>query len=235
MRLGIKICGVCRPEEAALASEAGADYVGVILSAQGPRHRDPQAAAEIFAAARARRAGVFVDEPLERVLQLARRLSLDVIQLHGREAPEYVAALRRPGAWRVWKALRVREGQDTVIGLERYGGYVDALLLDLPRGVAEEGIEFDWQTIAEAIADEPRPRIWVAGGLRPGNVARVVRTLAPDGVDVSSGVESAPGRKSIDEIAAFVAAARAEAPGTSAAMSRRRQRERTRWDERQEW
>lgn len=214
MSVQVKICGICRPLDAERASEAGADYIGVILSRAGVRHRSEHEAAAIFAAGSTRRAGVFVDEPLESVLRLSRRLSLDVIQLHGAEDLRYVQAVRCEGPWQVWKALRVGEAREAESSLDRYADVVDALLLDRPRGGGERG-PLEWRMLAGLLAARRGgPPIWIAGGLRADNVASAVGLLRPDGVDVSSGVESGPGEKSAEAIVAFVSAARRGADGS---------------------
>ncbi len=221
----VKICGVCRPEDAAVAAEAGADYVGVILSAVGPRRQDADAAARIWAGAPGvRRAGVVVDEPPERMLALAERLALDVLQLHGGESPSALEALRRPGGPELWKVLRVREAADVPEAVAAYGAVADALLLDTwsAGGQGGTGVRFDWGDVARVLTGPGRrPRIFVAGGLDAGNVARAIRTLEPDGVDVSSGVEASVGRKSADAVRAFVAAARAMQMGENGNEERR--------------
>lgn len=210
--VAVKICGVCRPEDAALAAEAGADYLGVIMAPDSPRYQEPESAARIYAAGGGlERVGVFVDAGLERVVALARRLALDVVQLHGAETPEDVAALQAQGSWRVWKAVRPRSGGEFRMAMERYAGVADAVLVDGWSAHAAGGVgaRFPWAAVAEALPRPgQRPRLVMAGGLNPDNVARAVGTLSPDVVDVSSGVEAERGRKSPDLVRAFVAAAR---------------------------
>lgn len=208
----VKICGVCRPEDAVLAAEAGADYIGVILAPGGKRSQTEAAAAEIYAAAPGcRRVGVFVDPRIEDVAALATRLSLDVVQLHGSERPEGVETLRGRG-WEVWKAIRPRSAAQFLLGIERYAWAADALLLDgwSPSAPGGTGARFPWDEVAEVRDRLPSTlRLVVAGGLEPGNLADVIARLAPDVVDVSSGVESAIGVKDPILVREFVVAARA--------------------------
>lgn len=210
----VKICGLCRPGDAALAVRAGADLVGVILAPGFQRTRtETEAAAILGSAGHALRVGVFVDAPAAAVAT-AERLRLDVLQLHGQETPEHAAALKAAGPWRVWKAVRVRGEADLVDALDRFARHVDGLLLDGWSARAEGGTGtcFDWHEVAVQRARLPEAcELIVAGGLTPESVPDVVDVLRPDVVDVSSGVESAPGRKSASRMEAFVAAARAAA------------------------
>ena len=231
----VKICGVCRPEDARSAADAGAAWVGVILAPDRTRTRTITEAAAIFAASTARRVGVFVDPPLQRVIDAVRELALDAVQLHGDESIDQVHRIRDGVACEIWKAIRVKDEADLTRGVGLYGGHVAAILLDgwSPDAHGGAGVSFDWKAVAEAglagmiagsgeLAHAPEPavgtsavrdapavlRLIVAGGLTPGNVAEAVALLNTAVVDVSSGVEVAPGRKSPGKIHAFVAAAR---------------------------
>lgn len=231
----VKICGVCRPEDARSAADAGAVWVGVILAPDRTRTRTVAEAAAIFSASKARRVGVFVDPPVQLVIDAARDLALDAVQLHGDESIDQLRRIRDGVACEIWKAIRVKHGTDLARGAGRYGGIVDAILLDgwSPDTHGGAGVRFDWAAVAGAgmpesfagnreLAHVPDPsafvpaepaalagmRLIVAGGLTPGNVAAAVALLHPAVVDVSSGVEVAPGRKSPEKIRAFVAAAR---------------------------
>lgn len=212
----VKICGVCRPQDAALACAAGADYVGVVVSPGFSRSRTTAEAAAIFAAAgSAGRAGVFVDPTLEQVRATAASLALDVVQLSGHEVPELGRALRadRPahGRPQVWKVLRPTTAQALVQSAALWVDAADALLLDGHKGGS--GVPFDWDAIAAARWQlPPGLTLVVAGGLTPANVSGAVAKLAPQVVDVSSGVEAALGEKSPEAVRAFIAAAHAAAP-----------------------
>lgn len=209
----VKICGVCRPQDAALAADAGADYVGVVLVPGRPRGRTLPEAEEILAAAgNARRVGVFADAAEAEVLRAAEVLRLDVVQLHGSERPVEVMRLRDLGAPPIWKAAAAGTAAAARWAVEAYGPVAAGILLD--GGGGGWGVVFDWHAVGP-LRDRLPPGVVlaVAGGLEPGNVARAIACLDPDVVDVSSGVEEAPGRKSEAGVRAFVAAARAAGTG----------------------
>jgi phosphoribosylanthranilate isomerase len=200
----IKICGVTRVEDAAAIAAAGADYIGLNLWPRSKRHVTVDQAAELAAAARAagpvKIVGLFVDAPTTEIQAAIARVAFDVVQLHGNERREDIAALGR--AVPIWKALAARPG----LSLE---WDVDALLLDTPTvGHGGSGTTFDWSIAATARAAHPARRLILAGGLGPDNVARAIAEVSPWGVDVASGVESTPGIKDLDLVAAFIAAAR---------------------------
>jgi phosphoribosylanthranilate isomerase len=170
----------------------------------------PEAARVIFGDLPARRVGVFVDASLDELEAAGRAAGLDVLQLHGDETPELAAELRARG-WTVWKALRPRTGGELAAEAPRWAGSVDALLLDGFSTAARggTGASFPWAEVAahrDAVPDGVA--LIAAGGLRPDNVAEAAGILHPDVVDVSSGVESAPGIKDADSIRRFVTAAR---------------------------
>jgi phosphoribosylanthranilate isomerase len=209
MTVDVKVCGLCRPEDARVAADAGAAWIGVILAPGRSRSQTVAQAGVIFDRAAARRVGVFVDAPAAAVAEAAGALSLDAVQLHGDESPAEVQKLRSLVACEIWKAVRVRDAAAAAADARAYAGMVDAVLLDGWSPVAHggAGVRFDWSAVAAA--DAPAGvRLIVAGGLAPDNVAEAVALLRPSMVDVSSGVESAPGVKSAEKIHAFVAAAR---------------------------
>lgn len=205
----VKICGICRPEDAQLAGEAGADWLGVILAPGRSRSQTIAQAGVIFGAVSLRRTGVFVDAPVAVMAAAVRELELDAVQLHGAEPVDVVRRIRDEAGCEVWKALRVREPADVARGTEVYGGEADALLLDgwSPHGHGGVGTRFDWHAVAAAGVPADL-RLILAGGLTPDNVVAAASLLRPAMVDVSSGVESSPGRKSAEKVHAFVAAAR---------------------------
>jgi len=192
----IKICGITNREDAQAAVAAGADALGFVF-ADSPRRVSAARAREIvdglppFITA----VGVFVDAAVEQVQQTREQAGLDLVQLHGEEPPEYCERL----SGRVLKRFAVRD-DDTREGLRaRMREYrVRAYMLDPGAG---SGQTFRWE-IARGI-DLP---LIIAGGLTPKNVAEVVRMVRPYAVDVSSGVEVAPGKKDPDRIRAFVQA-----------------------------
>ncbi len=209
----VKLCGMRTPEDALAAAEAGADLIGLVF-APSPRRITLDTAAAIGQVirgvpSRPKVVGLFVDAPLEEIEHVAVLLELDVVQLHGNEAPELVRAL----GWPVIKAVRVRPEESVEAVRRRIEPYFArvlapfAVLLDTyhPRALGGTGESFDW-TIAAALArDYP---VILAGGLRPETVGRAIEVVRPLGVDVSSGVEVA-GRKDPGLMRAFVAAARA--------------------------
>jgi phosphoribosylanthranilate isomerase len=202
----VKICGITSEEDARTALEAGADAVGMNFVPGTPRALEDARAREISAcvAGQAVRVGVFRDARIERVRALVAEVGLDVVQLHGEESPEYAASVPAP----VMKAL---PGDDSLE--ERAADYhgVD-ILVDHPSG-GGSGTTWDFAR-ARGLISAGR-RVWIAGGLSPENVARVVREARPHGVDASSSLETEPGRKDPERVREFVRRAReAVAPST---------------------
>lgn len=211
-RTRIKICGLTRAEDAAAAVAAGADALGVVLAPSKRQVTLEQAAAVLAAAPPlVARIGVFVDAPADFVREAVARLGLVAVQFHGDETPESCAHAPVP----VIKALRVGPGFGPE-SADRYRHSVAALLLDtyVPGGErGGTGVAFDWYDVAGRLPGWAP--VLLAGGLEPGNVGGAVRALRPFAVDVSSGVESAPGLKDhglIDSFCAAVCAADREVP-----------------------
>lgn len=205
LRTRVKVCGLCSAADARAAVRAGADALGVILVPESRRHVTPGEAAAIFADVPplVARIGVFVDAPADEVADIARRLHLSAVQLHGSESPEYCDTMPVP----VIKAFRVGEGFDPA-SMEAYRGVVAGVLLDtLVEGThGGTGRAFAWEDVGPLPTSAP---VTVAGGLRPTNVGAAIRALRPFAVDVSSGVEERPRHKDSYRLAAFVAAVRA--------------------------
>jgi phosphoribosylanthranilate isomerase len=201
--VSVKICGITNLEDAWAAVEAGADALGFVFYPPSPRHVTPTQARAIIAALPpfVTTVGLFVDAAAEQIEAIAARCGLDRLQLHGHEAPELCARLTRP----VIKAFRIRNA-DSLASLPRYK--VAAYLLDayvegaLPGGT---GASFAWELAAQA---KPYGPVILAGGLTPDNVEAAIRRIQPYGVDVSSGVERAPGLKDHAKLRAFVARAK---------------------------
>ena len=218
-RTRIKICGVCRREDAVLAARAGAHAIGMVFHEASPRSVTVERARHImtglppFVTA----VGLFVDAPTESILATARELSLRHVQLHGEESPEQVRAL---APLTVIKAIRVDRGRfvQTLnawreairsVPLANLAG----LVLETPNTAAPggTGVPNDWESVIEAQragAFAELPALIAAGGLAPESVCGVVRAVRPYAVDVSSGVEETRGRKSEEKVFAFVRAVR---------------------------
>ncbi len=217
----VKICGMGRAEDVRAAADAGAAYVGLVL-AESPRRLEPSDAAALARTAReagVTPVGVVVDREAGEVASLAERVGLAVVQLHGRESPEACAGLREDGR-EVWKAVRPRSREELEAAADRYGGAVDALLVEgwSPERAGGTGTSFPHAWLEEAEVRRAVGRLVLAGGLDPATVGEAVRRVGPDVVDVSSGVETSPGRKDPGRIRAFVAAVRS-AGGPSAGGS----------------
>ena len=199
----VKICGITNLEDALLAAELGADALGFIFYAKSPRHVAPETARAIiaqlppFVAA----VGVFVDEAAAVVQELAGRVGLDWVQLHGQESPEYCRNLGR----KVIKGFRIQD-EDSLRRLADYQGAAQALLLDTYKKgqVGGTGEIFDWHLARKA---KKYGRIILAGGLTPENVAQAIATAGPAAVDAASGTEAAPGKKDPAKLRAFFKAA----------------------------
>ncbi|MBF0612878.1 MAG: phosphoribosylanthranilate isomerase [Magnetococcales bacterium] len=198
----VKVCGITSIDDGLAAVEAGADAIGLVFYPPSPRHVSPQEAAEIVAAMPpfVTVVGLFVNMPALEIGQIVRHCRLEHIQLHGDESPEECRNL----PVRVIKAVRVASPED-LLGLDRYP--VEALLLDAKvKGLyGGSGQRFDWHMIESTKLPKP---VILAGGLEPDNVAQAVSLVRPYAVDVSSGVERAPGIKDFHKMVAFIQAAR---------------------------
>ena len=193
----IKICGICDAAGAEAAVEAGADLLGFHFCSS-PRQVSPEEARVIVEglAVRPKIVGVFIDEDAGEVRQIADYVDLDIVQLHGSEAPGFDPG--RP----VIKVLKVRDGH-----VPEAGGWPDPLMLDSwsadQRGGT--GRSWDWELARPLLSTR---RVFFAGGLEPGNVGKVVSAYRPFGVDVSSGVEAAIRVKDPEKLRAFITAVR---------------------------
>lgn len=209
--LVVKICGITRAMDGMAAIRAGADWLGFIRWSKSPRWRSVEAAAGLIRELRElaprpfQAVGVYVDAALDEIERDAVALGLDRVQLHGDETPGLAAALSLPAI----KVIRVRDARS----LGRADDFPEIdLLADtfdpaLPGGT---GRGYDYRLLRDLTA---RRRVLIAGGLTPDTVGAVVASLTPFGVDVSSGVESAPGVKDHARIISFIQAARAGAAG----------------------
>jgi phosphoribosylanthranilate isomerase len=228
----LKICGVTTSDDAILVAEAGADAIGLNFYARSPRCIAPHHAAEIvrclrerYTAERLKIVGVFVNAALEDILRAVDQLQIVqpgespaglAIQLHGDEPPEFFAKVtRQRPAMPVIRAFRCRGADlsaeaDYLRQCREHGALPRAALIDVfaPGGYGGTGQCGDWQAVAAGRDQLAGVPVILAGGLTPENVAAAIATARPDGVDVASGVESAPGRKDGAKVAAFIAAAR---------------------------
>lgn len=196
----VKVCGITSRQDALAAERAGVDAVGFMFAQGSKRLVTVQQAADIGSVfgPLMTKVGVFVNSPLQDVLRAVEQARLDAVQLHGQEPPEYAERLSE--VTKVIKAVSFKPG----LKPDALASYPAAALL-LDGAVPGSGTTFDW---THAVAWRNHPRLILAGGLNPGNVAEGVKQLAPYGVDVSSGVETAPGVKSEQLMAEFVVAAR---------------------------
>jgi len=207
----VKICGLSTPETLDAAIAAGADMIGLVFFSKSPRHLTVDRGATLArqVAGRVEIVALTVDMDDAGLDALVAAVRPDWLQLHGAESVDRVAAIRASFGCQVMKAVPIGAPAD-LAGADRYTKVADAILLDAkpPKGATRPGglgATFDWSIVRGFDPDVP----WLlSGGLRPGNVAEALRTTGASGVDVSSGVEIAPGVKSPDLIRAFVANAR---------------------------
>ncbi len=212
MALFIKICGLKTPEALDVALESGADQVGFVFFAKSPRHLGLEAARLLGerVQGRAGKVALTVNANDETLHAIIAALKPDMLQLHGKETPERVAVVRSHFGLPVMKALPISTRAD-LSPIREYARVADRLLFDArptqddtrPGGL---GKTFDWTLLSGLNAGVP---FMLSGGLNVDNVAEAIRIARPQGVDVSSGVESAPGEKDPDKIRAFIRTARA--------------------------
>lgn len=204
----VKICGITNIEDARVAVEAGANMLGFVFYPRSPRYVTPETAREILDTLGASRSairavGVFVNEPLERIRAVMDTTSLDLAQLHGKESPELVKAL----GTRAYKSIQANDldrAQELMFHYRRaLNGNRPAFIADAPPAKLPggNGVVADW-SVARVIAQNFP--ILLAGGLTPENVPEAIETVQPYGVDVSSGVERAPGIKDHDKVREFI-------------------------------
>lgn len=208
----VKICGIMNSTDAREALMARADLIGLVFVPASKRYLSPGRAKEVLADEVVARAavGLFQNEELENVVETVEAVGLKTVQLHGQESPEYLESLaRKLPACRFIKAITIRRPEDIeTIDLYKqnslFRSRLMAILLDGPSGGM--GQSFDWQQVSDYLKDRRShlPPIFLAGGLTAENVVRAIEILRPDGVDVSSGVESSPGIKDYEKIRTFI-------------------------------
>jgi phosphoribosylanthranilate isomerase len=214
MSLLVKICGLSTPDALDAALDAGADMVGFVFFAPSPRHVGLDVARALGARVRGRasKVALTVDATDETLADIVESLAPDMLQLHGRESPERVVAVKARFGLPVMKALPIA-GRDDLAPIERYATVADRLLFDAraPREATRPGglgKTFDWHLLENL---DPGLPFMLSGGLDAANVADALAITRAPAVDVSSGVERAPGEKDPDKIRAFIRAARAAA------------------------
>ncbi|HKX90269.1 MAG TPA: phosphoribosylanthranilate isomerase [Sphingopyxis sp.] len=203
----VKICGLSTPETVDAAIRHGATHIGLVHYEPSPRHVDLKTAAELR-----KRAGPHVKVALL-LVNASQQLTgdalgmvrPDIIQFHGNETPEWLAVVKRLAPAEIWKAIGLKDAE-TLVRMQKYRGVADRILFDAPAAALPggTGTRFDWSLLR----NHRHNMDWgIAGGLTPGNVAQAIAETGAPLVDVSSGVESAPGVKDVDKIAAFLKAA----------------------------
>ena len=218
MDIAIKFCGLTRPQDIAAAVQANARYVGFVFFPKSPRNitYDTAKTLALEVPPGIAKVGLVVNPDDDALTALLEAVPLDVLQLHGHETPERVADVKAKYGLPVMKAIGVAEAAD-LAQIDQYAPVADQLLIDAkpPKGAelpGGNGLSFDWQLLAGR-------KYWsvpwmLAGGLTPDNVAEAARRTGAKQVDVSSGVESAPGVKDAEKIAAFAKALQRGAPPT---------------------
>jgi phosphoribosylanthranilate isomerase len=204
----IKICGLSTPETVEAAARAGATHFGLVHYEPSPRHVSLEHAAALRQQAPTHLKSVLLlvnaeAEATQRAIEIVRP---DIVQFHGTETAEWLKLVKDLMKVEVWKALGVRDRQ-VLVNADRFIGAADRILFDAPAQALPggTGTRLDWSLLAQFAH---RQQWGLAGGLDPQNVAEAIRTTRAPLVDVSSGVESAPGVKDVDKIAAFCKAVR---------------------------
>ncbi len=202
MRVTVKVCGLTSAADARLAAAAGADFLGFVFSPHSRRCLPIEACEWVREVPGASRVGVFFNQSESFVKRIRDEARLDAVQLHGDEPPEMCARLGGSGG--VVKAIAVGGRVDWSL-VSAYSDVARILFDSASPAGGGSGVRVDWRLLRE-----PRTPVtfWLAGGLTPEIVARAIATCRPSGVDVATGVESAPGRKDPDKIRAFISAVR---------------------------
>ena len=206
-QIRVKICGLTTPEQVEAAAAAGAAYVGFVFFPKSPRAVTPAQAAELalVTPAGVAKVALVVNASDAELDEITETVPLDMLQLHGSETPERVAEIRARYGLPVMKAIGIAD-EDDLAAIDLYSDVADQLLIDakppknadLPGG---NGLSFDWRLVKRKYWRRP----WMlAGGLTPENAAEAVRMTGARQLDVSSGVEDAPGEKNPERIQAFV-------------------------------
>ncbi len=203
----VKICGNTNLEDIELAAQLGADYVGIIVDVpvDTPRNVDPEKAVTIFEELPFTTAGVVVIMPqsIKEALDLYIKLRPEFLQIHNNVEPKFIHEIKTNVPCNIIKTIHV-EDEQSIKEAKRYQRWVDAILLDTPSKTGGgSGKTLDWDIAREIVVSLDKPVI-LAGGLTPNNVAEAIEAVKPFAVDVSSGVESHPGRKDPEKLERFI-------------------------------
>ncbi|MDD5130393.1 MAG: phosphoribosylanthranilate isomerase [Candidatus Omnitrophica bacterium] len=196
----VKVCGITNLEDALYSLFAGADAIGFVFYKRSPRYISPAQAENIsrILPKKIKRVGVFVDEHVSAVREIAKACKLDMLQFHGQESGAYC---RKFKGYKVIKAFRISKKEDLakISGYKTFGYLFDSFSA---AGLGGTGKKFNWKILAQSAKIEPV--VFISGGLTAGNVTKAVKLLKPDWVDVSSGLESSPGKKDHRKIKRFI-------------------------------
>jgi phosphoribosylanthranilate isomerase len=211
MSAAIKFCGLTRTTDVRVAVELGAAFVGAVF-AGGPRTVTAEQARSLFEnVGSARRVGVFGDQTVNDIARISEAASLDTVQLHADPTPDFAASVKLATGRETWAAMRIANAPDEA-QLDELISSVDAIVFDsrVDGALGGTGRAFDWSVLTNLLDRHRRThaRVILAGGLTPDNAPRAIAAVHPDVVDVSSGVESAPGVKDHGRMRAFAAAVR---------------------------
>lgn len=202
MRLQVKICGITKLDQAIAIEQSGASAIGFICVPGTPRYIDANRIRSITDQLSIDRVGVFLDASIETIRETVAIANLNVVQLHGKESPEFCQQVKALDV-KLIKALRIRSQTDLELSID-YQPHVDVLLLDAyhPEQAGGTGLTIDWTMLKEF---RPTCDWWLAGGLNPNNVTDALNLVTPDGIDLSSGLENAPGDKNLERVAELFA------------------------------
>lgn len=201
-RVRVKICGITRLEDARFAAGAQADFLGFVFHEPSPRAIDPgEAGAIVNWIEGPQTVGVFVNRPPEEVNDLVRRCGLDLVQLHGNETPDYCRLMEKP-VIKTFHLGDAESGSRLQAKIMPWLPHVDYLLFDTrsEKQWGGTGRTFDWSVLKDLRVDKP---FFLSGGISEENVGRACREIAPFGVDLSSSLESEPGRKDFGKLEKF--------------------------------
>ncbi len=201
-RTKVKICGLSTLADARYASGAMADYLGFIFYPESPRYVDPAKAGTIINWLEGpKKVGVFVNQPLDDVIEITRKTGIDMVQLHGIETPAYCSLIEKP----VIKAIHItaeKRSDDLMKEIEPYRGVADFFLFDtkMENKWGGTGKTFDWSVLKGLENETP---FFLSGGLKSDNIVQAIKMVNPYAVDLSSSLEESPGLKNLDKMEVF--------------------------------